>query len=44
MKITQEVREFAMAQGVSESEALTRGMEGKAMEFVNTGAEVYRKI
>ena len=44
MKITQEVREFAVEQGLSESEALARGMEGKAIEFVKAGAEVYRKL
>ena len=44
MKITQEVREFALAQGVSESEALTKGLEVKAVEFVKAGAEVYRKL
>jgi len=44
MKITQEVREFALAQGVTEAEALEKGMEGKAIEFIKAGAEVYRKI
>ncbi len=44
MKITQEVREFAAAQGVSETQALARGMEAKAVEFVRAGAEVYRKL
>ena len=44
MRITQEVREFALAQGVSEDEVLAKGMEGKAIEFVKTGAEVYRKV
>jgi len=44
MKITQEVREFALAQGVTEVEALAVGMEGKAIEFVKAGAQVYRKV
>ncbi len=44
MKITQDVRDFAAAQGVSEKEALTKGMQTKALEFVKTGAEVYRKL
>ncbi|MEF8769209.1 phosphomethylpyrimidine synthase ThiC [Candidatus Accumulibacter contiguus] len=44
MKITQEVREFAVAQGVSEAEALAQGMASKAIEFVKAGAEVYRKV
>jgi len=44
MKITQDVRDFAAAQGIAEEEALTKGMETKAVEFVKTGAEVYRKV
>ena len=43
MKITQDVRDYAAAQGVSEEEALKKGMEQKAVEFVRGGAEVYRK-
>jgi phosphomethylpyrimidine synthase len=44
MKITQDVRDFAAAQGVSEAEALTKGMEIKAVEFVQQGSEVYKKL
>jgi phosphomethylpyrimidine synthase len=43
MKITQDVREFAAKQGVSDEEALKRGMELKAVEFVQQGAQIYRK-
>jgi len=43
MKITQEVREFAAKQGVSEIEALKKGMEERSVEFVKTGSEIYRK-
>jgi phosphomethylpyrimidine synthase len=43
MKITQEVRDFAAAQGVSDEQALQKGMEVKAVEFVKSGAELYRK-
>ena len=43
MKITQDVREFAAQQGVSETEALKKGMEVKAVEFVKTGAEIYHR-
>jgi phosphomethylpyrimidine synthase len=43
MKITWDVREFAAAQGVSEREALVKGMEMKAVEFVQQGAEIYRR-
>jgi len=43
MKITQDVRDYAAAQGISEQEALERGMAEKAVEFKQAGAEVYRK-
>ena len=43
MKITQDVRDFAAAQGVSEQQALEKGMEQKAVEFVKKGAEIYQK-
>ena len=43
MKITQEVRDYAAKQGISDIEALKQGMEVKAVEFVKTGAELYRK-
>ncbi|HEX4764284.1 MAG TPA: phosphomethylpyrimidine synthase ThiC [Usitatibacter sp.] len=43
MKITQDVREFAAKHGVSEQDALKKGMEVKAVEFVKQGAEIYRK-
>ncbi len=42
MKITQEVREYAAAEGISEIAALRQGMEVKAVEFVKSGAEIYR--
>jgi len=44
MKITQDVREFAAQQGIAEAEALEKGMAEKAVEFVKTGAEIYRKV
>jgi phosphomethylpyrimidine synthase len=43
MKITQDVRDFAANQGVSEEDALVKGMEEKAQEFVAKGAEIYTK-
>ena len=43
MKITQDVRDYAQKQGVSADEALARGMQEKAVEFVRQGGEVYRK-
>jgi phosphomethylpyrimidine synthase len=42
MKITQDVRDYAAAQGVSEQEALKKGMEVKSIEFVKAGAELYK--
>ena len=44
MKITQDVRDFAAQQGLDEAEALRKGMEVKAVEFVKSGAEVYRNV
>jgi len=43
MKITQDVREYAAQQGLSDQDALIQGMEVKAIEFVKQGAEIYRK-
>ncbi len=43
MKITQDVRDYAASSGVSEGEALQKGMSEKAAEFVAGGAEIYRK-
>jgi len=43
MKITQEVREYAASQKLSEQEALKKGMEEKAVEFKKAGVEIYRK-
>jgi phosphomethylpyrimidine synthase len=43
MKITQDVREYAEKHGLSEQDALKRGMGEKAVEFVKKGAEIYHK-
>jgi phosphomethylpyrimidine synthase len=43
MRITQDVRDFAAKHGVSEDEALAKGMEVKAVEFVKKGGELYSK-
>jgi phosphomethylpyrimidine synthase len=43
MKITQDVREYAAKQGLSDADALEKGMEAKAVEFVEAGAQIYRK-
>ncbi|MDR4516965.1 MAG: phosphomethylpyrimidine synthase ThiC [Nitrosomonas sp.] len=44
MKITQDVRDYAAKQGVSEDEALKQGMDEKAAEFKKAGAEIYNKL
>jgi phosphomethylpyrimidine synthase len=44
MKITQDVREYAAAQGVKdEAEALEKGMAEKAEQFRAAGSELYRR-
>jgi len=44
MKITQDVRDYAEKHGVSADEALKKGMEEKAVEFVKKGSELYQKL
>lgn len=41
MKITEEVRAYAEQQGIDEAAALEQGMEKKAKEFAEQGAEIY---
>jgi phosphomethylpyrimidine synthase len=43
MKITQDVREYAIKHGMTEEEALEKGMRHKAVEFVEQGSEIYKK-
>jgi phosphomethylpyrimidine synthase len=43
MKITQDVRDYAAEKGVSEVDALTEGMQEKAKEFRDSGAQLYRE-
>jgi phosphomethylpyrimidine synthase len=43
MKITEDVRKFALEQGVTDDEALRTGMEQKARDFNQAGAEIYAK-
>jgi phosphomethylpyrimidine synthase len=42
MKITQDVRDYALAQGLPEAEALAKGLDEKSSEFRAAGAELYR--
>jgi hypothetical protein len=41
MKISEDVRQYAAAQGIAEQEALAKGMVEKSKEFAESGAEVY---
>ncbi len=43
MKITEDVRQYAAEQGVAEQDALKKGLEDKAREFVQSGAKLYTK-
>jgi phosphomethylpyrimidine synthase len=43
MKITQDVRDYAQKQGIAEAEAIEKGLRDKAKEFVESGAELYRR-
>jgi phosphomethylpyrimidine synthase len=42
MRITQDVRDYAAAQGLSGEDGLKKGLEEKALEFREKGAEIYR--
>jgi phosphomethylpyrimidine synthase len=44
MKISQDVREYAAERGLTDQEALQKGMEEKSIEFVKKGSEVYQKV
>ena len=41
MKITEDVRKYAAEQKLSDEEALKVGLEEKAKEFAQRGAELY---
>ena len=43
MKITEDVRRYALEQGITAEKALESGMEAKSQEFVESGADVYTK-
>jgi phosphomethylpyrimidine synthase len=44
MKITQDVRDYALQNGLEESAALKRGMKEMADTFISSGGEIYRKV
>jgi len=41
MKITEDVRKYAAEQNLAAEDALKKGMEEKAKEFVDKGSEIY---
>jgi phosphomethylpyrimidine synthase len=41
VKITEDVRKYAAEQGISETEAIEKGLKEKSAEFVEKGAEIY---
>jgi phosphomethylpyrimidine synthase len=43
MKITQDVRDYAAAQGIAEEKAIAAGLAEKSEEFLREGGEIYRK-
>jgi phosphomethylpyrimidine synthase len=43
MKITQEVRDYATQQGMGVDKAVAQGMQEKAVEFTQSGGEIYKK-
>ncbi len=43
MRITEDVRKFAAEQELTEAEAVRKGLEEKAREFVEKGSEIYNK-
>jgi phosphomethylpyrimidine synthase len=42
MKITEEVRQYAAAHGLSEEEALQQGLKERSEEFKKSGSEIYQ--
>jgi len=43
MKITEDVRKYAVEQGLSENESMQNGMEQKPQECNKAGAQVYAR-
>jgi phosphomethylpyrimidine synthase len=44
MRITEDVRKYAAEQGITEEAAIEKGLQQKATEFNEAGAEIYAKI
>ena len=43
MELTQQVRDYAAAAHVTESEALRAGLKAKSEEFIKEGGQIYVK-
>lgn len=43
VKITEDERKYAAEQSLTEEDAVKRGLEEKAAEFIKKGSEVYAK-
>ena len=43
MRITEDVRKYAVEHGLTDAEALESRMQEKRKEFIESGAEVYAK-
>jgi phosphomethylpyrimidine synthase len=43
MEITEDVRKYAVEHGLTDAEAIERGLEEKSREFVEQGSDVYAK-
>ena len=41
MKITQDIRKYAQEHGLSETDAVQKGLDSKAREFAEKGKEIY---
>lgn len=44
MKITEDVRAYAIQKGLDEQSALSEGMKEKSKEFLDKGSEIYQKV
>ena len=44
MKISQDVRDYALKKGIEVGEALEVGMDEKSKEFLDDGADIYHKV
>jgi phosphomethylpyrimidine synthase len=43
MRITEDVRQYAAERGVTDAEAIQKGLKQKATEFTKSGWEIYAR-